>query len=146
MARSRITSPSKDLIKDDGSVLFSVVMGEQLHFEITLNWITNLSTYTFFAKVVEADNDLTKKTIPTEPKLGGIVTTLPIIDTVTTDNKFTIVIPQTLIDSWTVKPKPGKPVYGFIDLQVEDNAIGNQEQVWKPLRGLIEVLYSPTEA
>lgn len=43
MARSKINSASKDLITDDGSVLVSVVEGEQIHMDVTLNWLTNLT-------------------------------------------------------------------------------------------------------
>lgn len=50
MARSKITSASKDLITDDGSVLVSVIKGEQIHLNITLAWLTNIADYTILQK------------------------------------------------------------------------------------------------
>jgi len=144
MARTRINSKSKDLISDNGSVLLSVVEGEQIHVGITLGWLTNLSDYTLTAKVVEAD--MASGNPPITEKSGGVVTTLPIIDTTTTDNQFNIVIPEDLIDNWTSQPTPESPVYGWIGLEVRDSGTGNNQQIWKPMRGLVEVLYSPSEA
>jgi len=145
MGRSRITSPSKDTIADDGTALISLVDGEQIQIEITVSWITNLSSSTITAKVVEGDNDGTG-TVPIAAKVGGVVTSLSIIDVDPTDNLFKIVIPETLIDSWEQQPSPNSPVYGFIGLEIDDGGFGTAKQVWKPLRGLIEVLYSPSEA
>ena len=54
MPRSKITSKSQDLITDDGSIIASIVYGEQTRINITTSWITNLSGYTITAKVVEA--------------------------------------------------------------------------------------------
>ena len=149
MARSRINSKSKDLISDNGSVLVSVIEGEQIHMDVTLNWLTNLSTYTMVAKVVEANSstlDYTKDELPTQEQTGGVITTLTIIDSDPTDNNFKIVIPETLIDSWTTQPRPNKPSFGWIGLEVRDNGTGADQQIWKPMRGLVEVLYSPSEA
>lgn len=146
MARSRINSRSKDLITDDGAVLISIVEGEQKHMDITLNWLTNLSGYTITAKVVEADmTGNTSEGYPKEVKSGGTVTTLDIIDNVVTDNTFKIVIPENLIDLWTTQPSPDSPTYGWIGLEVRDTGAGNAQQIWKPFRGLVEVLYSPSE-
>ena len=148
MARSRINSRSKDLIKDNGAVLVSVVHGEQIHMDITLNWLTSLSGYTLTAKVVEADMSgaTDDDGYPVDVKSGGVVTTLPIIDATTTDNAFKIVIPDDLISSWTTAPTPTKPSYGWLGLEVMDSGTGDSQQIWKPFRGLIEVLYSPSEA
>ena len=83
---------------------------------------------------------------PMTPKSGGQVTSLPILDTTTTDNTFKIVIPEDLASLWTTQPTPNTPSYGWVGLEVADNATGDSQQIWKPLRGLVEVLYSPTEA
>jgi len=149
MARSKINSRSKDLIDDNGSVLVSVVEGEQIHMNITLNWLTNLGDYTMTAKIVEADSsglDYTKDELPTREQTGGQVTTLEIIDSDPTDNNFQIVIPENLVDAWTTQPAPEQPAYGWIGLEVRDAGVGKYAQVWKPMRGLVEVLYSPSEA
>jgi hypothetical protein len=149
MARSRINSRSKDLIDDNGSVLVSIVEGEQIHVNMTLNWITSLAGYTLTAKIVEADSsnlDYENDELPTEEQAGGQVTTLTIIDSDPLDNNFQIVIPENLVDLWVTQPSPTKPAYGWIGLEVRDGGTGANQQIWKPMRGLVEVLYSPSEA
>lgn len=145
MARSKITSSSKDLIDDNGAVLISVIRGEQIHIELTLSWLTNLQGYTILAKVQEGQNN-GLGTVPTTIQPSGVVTILPLLNPLITDNKITLVIPQTLGTGWNVAPSPDKPVYGFIELEVADTGVGNQQQIWKPFRGLVEIRYSPTES
>lgn len=145
MGRSRITSPSKDAVADDGTALISIVDGEQIHVQITVSWLASLAESNIIAKVVEGNND-GEGTVPTNTLPGGQITVLPLIDKDNTDNIFSIVIPETLIDSWATQPTPDKPVYGFIGLEIDDGAVGDAKQVWKPLRGIVEVLYSPSEA
>jgi len=146
MPRSKITSSSKDLITDDGAILASVIHGEQTRLDMVVGWLTNLSGYTITAKVVEGNNVQGSGAKPDAPQAGGAIITLPIIDATPTDNQFDIVIPQTLIATWSTTPEPDKPIYGFIGLEIQDTASGNNQQIWKPMRGLVEVLYSPTEA
>ena len=146
MARSKITSKSKDLITDDGSILVSIIEGEQTRMNITVGWITNLNGYIITAKVVEAANAQGSGVLPQDPQSGGAIITLPIIDTVTSDNQFDIVIPEDLIDTWATSPEPDQPIYGFIGLEIRDIGVGDAQQIWKPMRGSIEVRYSPTEA
>ena len=143
--RTKITSQSQDVVTDNGNALFSVVYGEQIHIEVTLSWLTNLSNVTVTAKVVEGDNS-TLGTKPTAVASSPDIQTLTILDSDSTDNKFKIVFPDDLIDNWGESPLPGKPVYGFFGLEVADGGSGDNQQIWKPLRGLVEVLYSPTEA
>jgi hypothetical protein len=145
MPRSNITSASKDLIYDDGSVLVSVIKGEQTRLNITVGWITNLSGYTITAKIIEADNVQGSGQIPSTAASSPTVTTLTVIDSTPTDNIIELVIPQTLIDSWDTYPVPDKPVYGFIGLEIKDTGVGTAQQIWKPMRGVVEVRYSPTE-
>jgi len=76
---------------------------------------------------------------------GGTVTTLAIIDATVTDNTFKIVIPENLVSSWITQPKPERPSYGWIGLEVRDTGVGSAQLIWKPFRGLVEVLYSPSE-
>ena len=146
MARSKINSASKDLIDDNGAVLISVVEGEQIHMDMTLNWLTSLVGYTVTAKVVEADmSGVGSGSYPTVVKAGGQVTTLTLLDTTVADNTFKIVIPEDLIDSWATQPTPQSPTYGWIGVEVRDGGVGSAQQIWKPFRGLVEVLYSPSE-
>jgi hypothetical protein len=146
MARSKITSKSKDLITDDGSILASIIHGEQTRIHITASWLTNMAGYTILAKVVEGDNLQDSGIIPLSARDTPVVTTLPILDTVPTDNEFDIVIPQTLIDNWDTYPAPDKPIYGFIDLEISDTGVGDNQQIWKPMRGVVEIRFSPTES
>jgi len=146
MPRSKITSKSQDLITDDGSIIASVIHGEQTRINVTASWITNLSGFTIQAKVVEGDNEQDSGLIPETARDTPVITTLPILDSDPTDNTFDIVIPQDLINTWDSFPAPDKPIYGFIDLEIADTGTGNNQQIWKPLRGLVEVRYSPTEA
>jgi hypothetical protein len=144
MARSKITSASQDLISDNGSVLASIVDGEQIQLDVTLNWITSLQGYTLKVTVIEALNTGDGK-IPVTVQPSGTITQLPILDAVPTDNTFKIIFPESLIATWVTQPTPDKPVYGYIELEVKDTGVGNLQQIWKPFRGLVEVLYSPTE-
>lgn len=147
MGRDRINSRARTLITDDGAVFVSIIQGEQIHLEFTLDWVTSLEGYTILSKVIEADmaGSLNAANLPVDVKAGGQVVDLTIIDTVTTDNSFILVIPQTLTTGWAAQPEPEVPVFGWIDLEVADTGTGAAQQVWKPFRGLIEVRFSPTE-
>ena len=151
MARSRINSKSRDLNTDRGSVLVSIIEGEQVHLDMTLSWLTNLTGYTLTAKIVEANSSSLDHTatdgsqLPTVIQSSGQVTTLPIIDADASDNTFKIVIPENLVASYVTQPLPEKPAYGWIGLEVKDNGVGNAQLIWKPFRGLVEILYSPSE-
>ncbi len=144
MGRDRINSPSKDAIKKSGTALFSLVKGEQLHIGMTASWLTNLAGCTITAKIVEGENDGLGN-VPTEQKATPVVTVLPVLDADASDNQFKLVFPDDICDSWSTQPAPDKPVYGFIGVEIADNGVGDQQQKWKPVRGLVEILYSPTE-
>lgn len=146
MARSKITSKTNDIITDDGSVLISLIDGEQQRMGVTLGWLTDLTGYTLTAKIVEAANAQGSGNLPTDVQTAGDVQTLTIIDTTVTDNTFEIVFPSTLIDAWATTPEPDQPVYGYVGLEVADTGVGTSQQIWKPIRGLVEVRYSPSEA
>jgi len=142
--RSRITSQSQDVLTDDGNALFSLVNGEQIHVEFTASWMTNLTGATITAKVIEGDNS-ELGTKPTVQAATPVVTTLTVIDSDVSDNSFKIVFPENLISTWGESPLPNKPVYGFFGLEIADDGVGVNQQIWKPVRGLVEILYSPTE-
>ena len=146
MARSKITSQTNDIITDDGAILLSLIDGEQHRMGVTLGWLTNLTGYTITAKVVEAANVQGSANVPTDVQPSGDVQALTIIDTTVTDNTFEIVFPSTIIDAWATTPEPEQPVYGFIGLEVSDTGAGTSQLIWKPIRGLVEVRYSPSEA
>jgi hypothetical protein len=78
MARSPITEISEDLIEDAGSILWSVIQGEQLEFPVALSFLSLIdNTYTIEAVIIEGEND----------GLGTVPTTInqtdPIKDTLT---------------------------------------------------------------
>ena len=147
MPRSKINSRSKDVVQDNGAVVISIIEGEQLQLNLTLNWLTNLTGYTLTCKVIEADMAGQKdiSNYPVAVQAGGAVTTLQIIDGDVTDNTFKLVIPEDLIDTWIAQPTPNSPSYGWIGLEVRDSGTGSAQQVWKPFRGMVEVLFSPSE-
>jgi hypothetical protein len=145
MPRSPIREKTKDVITDDGAILFSIAKGEQIHLTFTLNWLTDLTGYTIVAKVAEALNvsgDLTE--VPFQEDTSLVVTSLPIIDDTVTDNK--VVLTDDFSDTWTVQPTPDDPTYGFFALSVADTGVGDAQQIFVPVRGLIEVRYNPVES
>ena len=147
MPRSNIRNKEKDTITDDGSVLWSVVQGEQIQITVTLEWLTDLTGYTITAKVAEAQNVVGDLDVaPMQEDSSLVVTTLPIIDAVVTDNTFKVVLTDDLADSWTVQPTPDDPVYGYFALQVADAGAGDAQQIFVPIRGLVEVRYNPVES
>lgn len=145
MGRSRLSSPSKDIITDDGTALLSIVDGEQIQIQITIGWMTSLTGSVVVAKIVEGNND-GEGTVPTTTATTPSVYNLSVLDADTADNIIRIVIPEDLVALWSVKPSPNKPSYGFLGLEIGDGGVGIEKQVWKPLRGLVEVVYSPSEA
>lgn len=148
MPRSPIRNKDTDVITDDGAVLVSVAKGEQIHLTFTLQWLSDLTGYTITAKVAEGANqagDLTE--VPFQEDADTpTVTTLPIIDDTVSDNVFKVVITDDLCDAWAVQPTPDDPVYGFFALQVADTGAGDAQQIFVPVRGLIEVRYNPVES
>ena len=64
--------------------------------------------------------------------------------TTTTLNKVYLQFPKTLGSTWAVLPQIGGPVYGFFELRVTEPQDGIFRRTWKPVRGLVELLYSPS--
>lgn len=52
--------------------------------------------------------------------------------------------PKTLANNWSVDPSVGYPVYGFFELRVTEPVDGVFRRTWKPVRGMVEILFSPT--
>lgn len=147
MPRTAIRAKSTDIITDDGSVLVSVVKGEQIHLTFTLGWLTDLTGYTVTAKVAEGANqtgDL--EDAPLQEDATLTVTALTILDDDVSDNVFKVVIPDDLVDAWDVQPTPDDPVYGFFALSVADTGTGDNQQIFVPVRGMIEIRYNPVES
>jgi len=85
MARADITSQSIDLQSDNGAVLFSLIQGEQLAYQITLDWLLSVASFDFEAVVMEADNNGTGE-LPSVAKTGGVNTTLTVVKPVSSGN------------------------------------------------------------
>jgi hypothetical protein len=196
MARSRITDTRQDLITDNGSVLWSIVQGEQLEFPVVLNFIEDTSVkpfnnYIYEAVVIEAANVLGQTTRPTQVELGGVQTrlfvrlpiflgtwsapsaynkeevvsysgkyykllggvnrtnsTTPDLDPLweeTLLNRIYIQFPSTLSQDWlSAPPQVDSPVYGFFELRVTEPNDPVFIRTFKPIRGMVEILFSPT--
>lgn len=54
-------------------------------------------------------------------------------------------IPETLGTDWEVQPGVDYNTYGFIEVSVAERS-GDFKKVWKPVRGMVEILYSPLHA
>ena len=83
MARSRLIDPQLDIVSDPGAILFSMVIGEQLEFPVTLSFINDATlqipasaNYIYEAVVVEANNTTAQSTQPTAAKDSGVQTRL----------------------------------------------------------------------
>jgi len=194
MARSTITNTTDDLISDSGSVLWSIVTGEQLEFPVILNFVEDASlkesnNYTYEAVVIEGDN--TEGGRPNTLLTNGAQTVLgvrlpiymgvwdpdvaynkedvvfysvdyyklksgaarisdapPSIDgtwEVTTLNTIYIQFFKELGANWAKKASVDNPVYGFFELRVTEPNDPIFVRTWKPVRGMVELLFSPTQ-
>ena len=46
---------------------------------------------------------------------------------------------------WEVPPTVGAAVYGFFEIRVSELASGYFQKTWKPVRGMVELVFSPTD-
>ena len=60
-------------------------------------------------------------------------------------SKVYLQFPKTLGAIWDVQPSVGYPVYGFFELRVTAPADNIFQRTWKPVRGMVQILFSPTE-
>jgi hypothetical protein len=63
----------------------------------------------------------------------------------TTLNKIYVQFPASLISAWSVQPAVDSPVYGFFELRVTEPTDAIFTRTFKPVRGMLEVLFSPTD-
>ena len=85
-------------------------------------------------------------------KLGNAMSytnsTLPNMDTLwilTTANTVYLQFFSTLGSTWSVQPTVDSSSYGFFELRVTEPANPVLQRTWKPVRGIIELLFSPTD-
>lgn len=63
----------------------------------------------------------------------------------TTRNKVYVQFVNTVAADWAQSPVVGIPVYGFFELRVTEPINVSFRRTWKPVRGLVEILFSPTD-
>lgn len=79
---------------------------------------------------------------------GRINSTLPNADSYwkeTTLNTIYLQFPSTLATTWTVQPIADSAVYGFFELRVTEPTDPIFTRTFKPVRGMVEILFSPTD-
>ena len=60
-------------------------------------------------------------------------------------NKIYVQFPQLLASDWSVQPIVNSPVYGFFELRVTEPTDAVFSRTFKPVRGMVEILFSPTD-
>ena len=146
VGRANIRGKDKDVITDDGAVIISIAQGEQRHIQVQPAWITSLTGYTISAQAVEAANASGDTiTVPLAEADNPTITPLVIIDDDPSDNLFKVVLPASLADNYAVQPTPDDPVYAFFAYSLADTGSGNGQQIFVPVRGVIEIRYNPLE-
>lgn len=79
---------------------------------------------------------------------GRVSATTPDVDTLwveTTLNKVYLQFPASLANTWSPLPTVDSPVYGFFELRVTEPTDQVFTRTFKPVRGMVEILFSPTE-
>lgn len=59
-------------------------------------------------------------------------------------SKVYIQFPKTLANTWTVQPGVNYSVYGFFELRITEPNDSIFTRTWKPIRGMVQIMYSPT--
>jgi hypothetical protein len=65
--------------------------------------------------------------------------------TETSLNTIYLQYPSTLASTWSVQPVVDSPVYGFFELRVTEPQDQIFTRTFKPIRGMVEILFSPTD-
>lgn len=60
-------------------------------------------------------------------------------------NKIYVQFPSSLASTYAVQPTVKSPVYGFFELRVTEPTDSIYSRTWKPIRGMVEFLFSPTD-
>lgn len=79
---------------------------------------------------------------------GRINSTVPTSDALWTEtnlNTIYLQYPSTLASTWSVQPVVDSPVYGFFELRVTEPQDQIFTRTFKPIRGMVEILFSPTD-
>lgn len=79
---------------------------------------------------------------------GRVSATEPVDDPLWEVTSLRIVhiqFPSTLGSTYEVAPTAGSPIYAFFELRVTEPNNSVFRRTWKPVRGMIELLFSPTD-
>jgi len=79
---------------------------------------------------------------------GRVSAILPDVDPYwveSTKNTIYIRFADTLGSTWAIKPKINYATYGFFELSVQEPVAYAFRRKWKPVRGMVELLYSPIQ-
>jgi hypothetical protein len=60
-------------------------------------------------------------------------------------NRIYVQFPTTLAANWLVQPTAGSASYGFFELRVSEPSDIIFAKTFKPVRGMVEILFSPTD-
>jgi hypothetical protein len=79
---------------------------------------------------------------------GRVNATTPDVDplwAITTPNTIYLQFMSTLGATYSVQASVGSPTYGFFELRVTESNTSDFQRTWKPARGMVELLFSPTD-
>jgi hypothetical protein len=79
---------------------------------------------------------------------GRVSATLPNVDPYwveTALNKIYVQFTLALGSTWAVQPTSVSNTYGFFELRVTETSNSIFARTWKPIRGMVEILFSPTD-
>lgn len=78
-------------------------------------------------------------------RTSAIVPSLDPMWEATVLNRVYIQFPNTIGSDWAISPSVNSPVYGFFELRVTEPTNPIFTRTWKPVRGMVELLFSPTD-
>ena len=144
MARSRIKNPTIQLNNDDGTQLISMIRGEQQIFPVTYKSFADISSWEVEAVCLHAIPTDETNPIPTlEVDPDASMITLPTAITAGT-NMFTLTVPETLGAELDEQPTVDQKRYYLFGVKVQDGSDATKTQVFKDVRGVIELLFTVT--
>jgi hypothetical protein len=117
---------------------------EQLNIRVPVYRGTWNATQAYNREEVVLYNNVYYKLLSGVAQTNATAPNVSTLWTATTLTKVYLQFPKTLGSTWSVQAQIGVPVYGFFELRVTEPPDGIFRRTWKPVRGLVEILYSPT--
>lgn len=77
-------------------------------------------------------------------RVSAITPELDPLWVVTSLSKVYVQFPKSIASTWTVQPQVAYSVYGFFELRVTEPTDAVFTRTWKPVRGMVQIMYSPT--